>query len=38
MITHEYEEFKRKTLEKQTKLSRELQSERNKMEELKIRL
>lgn len=38
VITHEYEEFKRKALEKQTKLSRELQSERNKMEELKIRL
>lgn len=38
MITHEYEEFKRKTLEKQTKLSRELQNERNRIEELKIRL
>lgn len=38
VVTHEYEEFKRKALEKQTKLSRELQSERNKMEELKIRL
>ena len=38
MITHEYEEFKRKTLEKQTKLSRELQNERNRIEELKIKL
>lgn len=38
MITHEYEEFKRKALEKQTKLSRELQNERNRIEELKIKL
>lgn len=30
MITHEYEEYKRKAMEKQTKLSRELQDERNK--------
>lgn len=37
LISHEYEEFKRKTLEKQTKLSRELQNERNKLEELKTR-
>ncbi len=35
IITHEYEEFKRRALEKQTKLSRELQNERNKLEELK---
>ncbi len=34
LINNEYEEFKRKTLEKQTKLSRELQTERNKIEEL----
>ena len=37
LISHEYEEFKRKALEKQTKLSRELQNERNKLEELKTR-
>lgn len=37
LILNEYEEFKRKTLEKQTKLSRELQNERNKLEELKTR-
>jgi len=30
MITHEYEEYKRKAMEKQMKLSRELQDERNK--------
>jgi hypothetical protein len=35
VISHEYEEFKRRALEKQTKLSRELQNERNKLEELK---
>ncbi len=34
LINNEYEEFKRKTLDKQTKLSRELQTERNKIEEL----
>jgi hypothetical protein len=34
-IAHEYEEFKRKALEKQTKLSRELQNERNKLMELR---
>lgn len=34
LINNEYEEFKRKALEKQTKLSRELQTERNKIEEL----
>jgi hypothetical protein len=31
----ELEEFKRKSLEKQIKLSRELQNERNKLVELK---
>jgi len=36
MITTEYEEFKRKALEKQMKLSRELQNERNKLSEVKI--
>lgn len=35
IISHEYDEFKRRALEKQTKLSRELQNERNKLEELK---
>lgn len=35
LVTHEYEEFKRRALEKQTKLSRELQNERNKLEEIK---
>jgi hypothetical protein len=35
VISHEFEEFKRRALEKQTKLSRELQNERNKLEELK---
>ena len=34
LINNEYDEFKRKTLEKQTKLLRELQTERNKIEEL----
>lgn len=29
-ITHEFEEYKKKAMEKQTKLSRELQNERNK--------
>ncbi len=32
---HELEDYKRKSLEKQTKLSRELQNERNKLMELK---
>lgn len=32
-ITQEFEEYKRKALEKQTKLSRELQNERNKIGE-----
>jgi hypothetical protein len=30
-ITHEFEEYKKKALDKQTKLSRELQNERNKI-------
>jgi hypothetical protein len=34
-ITHEMEEFKRNALEKEIKLSRELQTERNKLLELK---
>jgi hypothetical protein len=34
-LSHEYEEFKRKSLEKQTKLSRELQNERNKLMEIR---
>jgi Fe2+ transport system protein B len=32
-ITHEFEEFKKKAMEKQTKLSRELQNERNKWQD-----
>ncbi len=32
-ITHELEEFKKKAMEKQTKLSRELQNERNKWQD-----
>jgi hypothetical protein len=32
-LTQEFEEYKRKALEKQTKLSRELQNERNKIAE-----
>jgi F0F1-type ATP synthase membrane subunit a len=35
LITHEFEEYKRKALEKQTKLARELQNERNKIQELR---
>jgi chromosome segregation ATPase len=31
-LNHEYEEFKRKSMDKQTKLSRELQDERNKLQ------
>lgn len=34
-ITHEFDEFKRHALEKEIKLSRELQTERNKVLELK---
>ena len=33
-ISSEYEEYKRKAMDKQTKLSRELQNERNKLAEL----
>jgi uncharacterized protein HemX len=33
-ISTEYEDYKRKAMEKQTKLSRELQNERNKLQEL----
>lgn len=33
-ITSEYEDYKRKAMDKQTKLSRELQNERNKLQEL----
>lgn len=35
MISKEYENYKRKALEKQMKLSRELQNERNKMAEMR---
>lgn len=34
-ITREYEDYKHKAMDKQTKLSRELQNERNKLQELK---
>jgi len=34
-IQNEYEEYKRKALDKQTKLSRELQNERNKLSEMR---
>jgi hypothetical protein len=37
LITREFEEFKRKAMEKQIKLARELQNERNKLAELKLR-
>jgi len=33
--TSEFEDYKRKSFEKQTKLTRELQTERNKLIELK---
>ncbi len=33
-ISKEYEDYKRKAMDKQTKLSRELQNERNKLQEL----
>ena len=33
-VSAEYEEYKRRAMEKQTKLSRELQNERNKLQEL----
>jgi len=35
MITHEYEDYKRRAMDKQTKLSRELQDERNKLQSLR---
>ncbi len=35
MISKEFENYKRKALDKQMKLSRELQNERNKMAEMK---
>jgi len=35
MIANEYDDFKRRALDKQMKLSRELQNERNKLEELR---
>lgn len=34
-LTLEFEEYKKKSLEKQTKLSRELQNERNKLQEMR---
>lgn len=34
-ITNEFEDFKKRAMEKQTKLSRELQNERNKLQELR---
>ena len=33
-VSAEYEEYKRRAMDKQTKLSRELQNERNKLQEL----
>jgi hypothetical protein len=36
-LTREFEEYKRKALEKQTKLSRELQNERNKLATLDVK-
>jgi len=35
LITKEFENYKRKALDKQMKLSRELQNERNKMAEMR---
>lgn len=35
MITHEYEEYKKRAMEKQMKLSRELQDERNKLQSMR---
>lgn len=35
MITHEYEEYKKRAMEKQMKLSRELQDERNKIQSMR---
>jgi hypothetical protein len=35
MVTSEYEDYKKKAMDKQTKLSRELQDERNRLQELR---
>jgi hypothetical protein len=35
LLTDEFDQYKRKSLEKEKKLSRELQTERNKLLELK---
>ncbi|MGC4022228.1 MAG: hypothetical protein QM734_09925 [Cyclobacteriaceae bacterium] len=35
-INHEFDDYKHKTVEKQIKLARELQTERNKLQELKL--
>jgi hypothetical protein len=35
LTSHEFEDFKKKAMERQTKLSRELQTERNKLMEMK---
>jgi hypothetical protein len=35
LVSNEYEEYKKKAMEKQTKLSRELQDERNRLQELR---
>ena len=37
LITQEFEDFKHKAMEKQIKLARELQNERNKLAEMKMR-
>ncbi len=37
LVTKEFEDYKHKALDKQTKLARELQTEKNKLEELKVR-
>jgi hypothetical protein len=34
-LTQEFEEYKKKALEKQTKLSRELQNERNRLVDMR---
>ncbi|RAW01801.1 hypothetical protein [Pseudochryseolinea flava] len=35
LVSNEYDEYKKKAMEKQTKLSRELQDERNRLQELR---
>ena len=35
MVSNEYDDYKKKAMEKQTKLSRELQDERNRLQELR---